>query len=107
MPHMAWFENLAAIAVEQPAGVFFSNELVDAFPVRAITYRSGKWLEQSISIDVEALRWIDRPIEDAELCRAIEALSLPGHRRLYDRDQSARARAGSARWAGRWIGAMC
>jgi SAM-dependent MidA family methyltransferase len=75
--YMTWFENLAALAAEQPAGVFFSNELVDAFPVRSITYRSGKWLEQHVDIDAEALRWIDRPIEDAELAGAIGALSLP------------------------------
>jgi SAM-dependent MidA family methyltransferase len=75
--HMTWFENLAALAAEQPVGVFFSNELVDAFPVRSITYRSGQWLEQHVDIDAEALRWVDRPIADAELTTAIDALSLP------------------------------
>jgi SAM-dependent MidA family methyltransferase len=74
---MTWFENLAALAAEQPVGVFFSNELVDAFPVRSVTYRSGRWLEQHVAIESEALRWIDRPIEDAELSAAIDALPLP------------------------------
>jgi SAM-dependent MidA family methyltransferase len=77
LSRMTWFENLAALASAQPAGVFFSNELVDAFPVRSITYRSGKWLEQHLAIDAEALRWIDRPIADAELMAAIDALPLP------------------------------
>jgi SAM-dependent MidA family methyltransferase len=74
---MTWFENLATLAAEQPDGVFFSNELVDAFPVRSITYRSGRWLEQHVAIEGEALSWIDRSIEDAELTAAIDALALP------------------------------
>jgi len=75
--HITWFENLAGLAAEQPEGVFFSNELVDAFPVRSVTYRSGRWLEQHVAIDGEALRWVDQPIVDAELSRAIDAIPLP------------------------------
>jgi SAM-dependent MidA family methyltransferase len=74
---ITWFETIADLALEKPVGVFFSNELVDAFPVRSITYRSGQWLEQHVAIDDEALRWIDRAIEDEELARAIHALPLP------------------------------
>jgi len=74
---MTWFESLAELAVEQPAGVFFSNELVDAFPVRAITHRSGQWLEQHVDIQAGTLRWVNRPIEDAELAQGIDALPLP------------------------------
>jgi SAM-dependent MidA family methyltransferase len=75
--YMTWFENLAELAAEKPVGVFFSNELPDAFPVRSITYRSGQWLEQHIAINTDTLRWIDRPIEDAELAHAVAALPLP------------------------------
>jgi len=74
---MTWFENLEALAAEQPVGVFFSNELVDAFPVRAIICRDGEWLEQHVEIKDERLRWADRPIHDVELTAAIEALALP------------------------------
>jgi len=74
---MTWFENLEELAAEQPVGVFFSNELVDAFPVRAITHRSGRWLEQHVDIKAETLRWTDLPIKDAELMAAIDALPLP------------------------------
>jgi SAM-dependent MidA family methyltransferase len=77
LSRITWFENLADLAREKPEGVFFSNELVDAFPVRSITYRSGQWLEQLVAIDGEALRWIDRPNEDVELAEAVEALPLP------------------------------
>jgi len=74
---MTWFENLEALAVDKPVGVFFSNELVDAFPVRSITYRSGKWLEQHVDVKDDVLGWIDLPIDDAELTQAIHALSVP------------------------------
>jgi len=74
---MSWFENLDALAAEKPAGVFFSNELVDAFPVRSITYHTGHWLEQHVGIEGGRLVWIDRPIADAELSAAIQALALP------------------------------
>ena len=75
--HMTWFENLEALAAEEPVGVFFSNELVDAFPVRSIMHCSGRWMEQYVDIKAGSLCWIDRPIEDAELMTAIEALPLP------------------------------
>jgi SAM-dependent MidA family methyltransferase len=39
LARISWFETLEALAEEKPVGVFFSNELVDAFPVRSITYR--------------------------------------------------------------------
>jgi SAM-dependent MidA family methyltransferase len=77
LSRLTWFENLTDLALEQPAGVFFSNELVDAFPVRAITHRSGRWLEQHVLIAADELDWANRPVEDKELSRAINALSVP------------------------------
>jgi len=74
---MTWFENLAELAAEKPVGVFFSNELPDAFPVRSVTYRTGQWLEQHIAIKNGALCWTDRPIEDAVLAQTIDALEIP------------------------------
>jgi SAM-dependent MidA family methyltransferase len=75
--HMSWFEDLESLRQEQPVGVFFSNELVDAFPVRAVIHRSGQWLEQLVAADEKGFRWIDRPIEDAELSDLIAKLPLP------------------------------
>jgi SAM-dependent MidA family methyltransferase len=74
---MSWFENIASLAAEEPVGVFFSNELVDAFPVRAITYRSEQWFEQHVTMDDEKLHWTDRRIEDLELTRAIAEMAIP------------------------------
>ena len=66
------FEDLESLAVEQ--GVFFSNELADAFPVRRITRLSGEWREQHVDVKGEKLAWTDQPIEDAELIRAVRGL---------------------------------
>ena len=74
---MSWFEDLEALAAEKPAGVFFSNELVDAFPVRSITYHAGHWLEQYVVVEGGRLVWVDRPIADAELSATVQALALP------------------------------
>lgn len=77
MSRMSWFENFELLAAEKPAGVFFSNELVDAFPVRSVIYRTGHWLEQHVGIEKDQLCWVNRPIADAELSAAIQLLELP------------------------------
>jgi SAM-dependent MidA family methyltransferase len=74
---MTWFENLEALAAEQPVGVFFSNELPDAFPVRVITFQTGLWKERHVAIEGETLGWVERPIEDEEMLRVVAGLPLP------------------------------
>lgn len=74
---LAWFDNLASLA-EWPVGIFFSNELVDAFPVRVITCHSCQWLEKRVGVDEgDALTWVTQEIEDRELVQAIEMSTLP------------------------------
>jgi SAM-dependent MidA family methyltransferase len=77
LSRITWFEDLDALAAAKPVGVFFSNELVDAFPVRSVTLHSGEWLEQHVGIKAGELDWVDLPIRDAELNRAIAAQELP------------------------------
>ena len=78
LSRITWFEDLGALEAARPVGVFFSNELVDAFPVRSITRRSGEWLEQHVGVDDGgALCWVNRTIVDKELLRAIEVQELP------------------------------
>jgi SAM-dependent MidA family methyltransferase len=74
---MTWFDELTALA-EWPVGIFFSNELVDAFPVRVITCHSGQWREKRVGMDEgNALVWTTQEIGDRELVQAVEMLSLP------------------------------
>ena len=74
----AWFSQALLMAGEKPAGVFFSNELVDAFPVRLITRQPGEWRELQVTLGGETgFAWLDRPLDDRELADAIRDLSLP------------------------------
>jgi SAM-dependent MidA family methyltransferase len=74
----AWFRDVGVLADEQPVGVFFSNELVDALPVRLITRKKGEWWELQVTLGAEtSFAWLDRPIDDRELADAVRALPLP------------------------------
>jgi SAM-dependent MidA family methyltransferase len=74
---LAWFDQPASLN-EWPVGIFFSNELVDAFPVRMITYHSGQWLEKHVGMDKSsALVWVTQAIGDRELAKVVEAFSPP------------------------------
>jgi SAM-dependent MidA family methyltransferase len=74
---LTWFDRPASLD-EWPVGIFFSNELVDAFPVRVIACHVGQWQEKCVGVDEEeALTWVTREIEDRELARVVETLSLP------------------------------
>ncbi len=64
-----WAGSLAETAVE--AGVFFSNELVDAMPVHRVIFRQGCWCEWHVSLDEkERLVWTEKDIADKSLRRA-------------------------------------
>jgi SAM-dependent MidA family methyltransferase len=69
-------EDLESLTARSVA-IFFSNELVDAFPVRRVVRSSGAWLEQQVGIDDEKLIWTNQPIDDVELIQAIDELNLP------------------------------
>ncbi len=77
LSRITWFEDLKALEAAKPVGVFFSNELVDAFPVRSVTYHAGAWLEQHVGIKEGELEWIDLAMADEELARAIAGQELP------------------------------
>ena len=66
-----------SLAAKKPIGVFFSNELVDAFPVCAIVHRGGIWRERCVQAEGEKFTWTESPIYDDELARTIAELRLP------------------------------
>jgi SAM-dependent MidA family methyltransferase len=73
-----WLRSVGALAEKNPVGVFFSNELADAFPVRRVICRNGTWRELQVTLgEGEAFAWTERPIEDRELAGEIAALPLP------------------------------
>jgi SAM-dependent MidA family methyltransferase len=70
-----------ALPEEKPAGVFFCNELVDAFPVRLVTRKGNEWRELHVgSTDDEKFTWVPQAIEDGELAEGVAALpSVEGY----------------------------
>lgn len=74
--NVAWFENVKS-AGEQTVGIFFSNELVDAFPVRVVTFSSDQWQEKAVIVENDVLSWTMKPIDDRELAEVVGTLSLP------------------------------
>jgi len=75
---MTWFESFESIAELKPTGIFLSNELVDAFPVRAIIYKSGDWKESLVGLNEKgSLTWTESIIKDEQLRSEIMARSIP------------------------------
>jgi SAM-dependent MidA family methyltransferase len=73
-----WLERLADWKGDAPCGLFLSNELLDAFPVRLIERGAAEWNEHCVVIEeADALGWRAVPIDDAELRRAMAKLPLP------------------------------
>ncbi|MCE0496448.1 MAG: SAM-dependent methyltransferase [Methylacidiphilales bacterium] len=71
------WESPVSLAAEKPVGVFFSNELVDAFPVRVVRFQSGQWRERYVVLADGALGWSDFAIEDHEVLEVMSGLPLP------------------------------
>jgi len=61
-PNVRWVESMEALAPF--AGVHFSNELLDAFPVHALKYENGRWHERYVTPD---LQWTVGPFSDPAL----------------------------------------
>jgi SAM-dependent MidA family methyltransferase len=73
-----WLDRPADWKGGVPCGLFLSNELADALPVRLIERGAEEWNERCVVIDKDdALGWKTVAIEDAELLRAMTELTLP------------------------------
>lgn len=66
---------------DKPIGVFFSNELVDAFPVHRVVRRGGEWLEFHVTLDERGrFAWCEREIRNVALAGAVQELpALDGY----------------------------
>lgn len=58
-------------------GVFFANELVDAFPVKLLVREGGAWRERRVSYDGEKFVFVEATLEDPALLAAAQALPVP------------------------------
>lgn len=62
------FAGLSEIRRPADAGIVFSNELIDAFPVQRITMRAGKLRELCVGVEPKNFVWVecepDQPVRD-------------------------------------------
>jgi SAM-dependent MidA family methyltransferase len=91
---VVWSEGLDGLAAGSMTGVFFSNELVDSFPVHLIIYRRDSWKELYVEWAGDGFRLVDGDFSSGELAAAVAVLPL--HRvQRYTTEVNLRAR--------RWI----
>lgn len=63
--------------IEPCAGIFFANELLDAFPVHRITRHDDKWYELYVELDREGeFKFVTGPLSSSRLERYFERLEL-------------------------------
>ena len=77
-------------------GVFFCNELIDAFPVHLISWSGQEWKERRVITDRGGFAFTTEPIHDRNL--AEHAASLPRPAKNYQTELNL--------VASRWIGAV-
>ena len=71
-----WHRSLADL--EPFVGVHFSNELIDAMPVRLISHEpGGEWQEKFVGIFRENFAFVTQPIADQELRSHLPEIELP------------------------------
>lgn len=74
-PRVRW--ECSAAGAEALPGVVFGNELLDALPFHAVTFRDGRWHERSVALDAEGgFRWELREIGTGPLADALTALPV-------------------------------
>lgn len=73
---VTWVEALGSLAPASIVGLFFSNELPDAFPVHRIQVQQGQTME--VYVDFDATRFVEclRPLSSPDLFRHLTRLSL-------------------------------
>jgi len=70
-----WVPDIHSLASSRITGIIFSNELLDAFPVRRIGWDAGKkkWFEWGVAADGERFTWAKIDYDDA----SSQPLNLP------------------------------
>lgn len=72
---VTWSDFLETLAPF--AGVHFSNELPDAFPVHVVRWTGREWLQRSVTCDGESLVFCDAPLQVGLLQEACRRIPLP------------------------------
>ncbi len=77
-----WREQVTHAAHEDElpsfTGVFFANELLDAFPVKLLVREDGQWLERRVDAEGERFVFREVPLRDPETLAAAQSLPVEG-----------------------------
>jgi SAM-dependent MidA family methyltransferase len=91
LDHLDWAEGLGVGEFE---GVFFCNELIDAFPFHVVRFSEGVWRERCVGLAADrSFAWVDRAIGEEELRRACEVLGCD-----FAEGYTTEVRTGVATW---------
>ena len=73
---ITWIEGLDSLAEDSVTGLFFSNELPDAFPVHRIQIEQGE--AQEIYVDYDGTRFVEwlRPLSSPDIQQYLTRLNL-------------------------------
>lgn len=63
--------------LEPFTGVFFANELLDAFPVKLLTHANGAWLERRVGVQGGQIAFVETPIDDEPILAEADRWPLP------------------------------
>ena len=72
---VTWVEGLDGLAPQSVIGLFFSNELIDAFPVHRVQVKTGR--TEELYVDYREGRFVDcfRPLSSAALIHYLQHLN--------------------------------
>jgi len=76
-----WADRVTTCATESDlpmfTGVFFANELLDAFPVKLLVREGANWLERRVGLDGDDFVFIEEPVRDPDIARMAQTLPVP------------------------------
>ncbi len=72
-----WTRDLATFEAGSLRGVYFSNELLDAFPVHLVTNTGGAWEENFVDVTRQGFRFVYGPPSNSQLRGQLEKLPVP------------------------------
>ena len=72
-----WTNSLAAFDAGTLCGVYFCNELLDAFPVHLVTSSGGAWQENFVDLTRTGFRFVYGPPSNSQLRAHLEKLPVP------------------------------
>ncbi len=87
---VTWMDGLDRLAPQSVTGLFFSNELIDAFPVHRVQVKDGR--TEELFVDYQDGRFVEcvKPLSTAALAHYLQHLNTDVAGRLQNRSQSPR-----------------